>query len=203
MIETDLASVLDEDLVDIFMLLFLMVIAGSIIFVKRLFAAVMLMGIFSLLTAALFVVLDALDVAFTEAAVGAGVTVVLFVSALALIKDDLVGGGDSSNLNNVPLAAAVCIATALALIVGTLDMPLYGDPAAPIHNHVAPHFIEQSGKEIGIPNIVTSVLASYRGYDTMGEVFVVACGALAAGAILGGFGTARGRREDREDDDAG
>jgi multicomponent Na+:H+ antiporter subunit B len=46
---------------------------------------------------------------------------------------------------------------------------------------VAPRYIEESGDEIGVPNIVTSVLASYRGYDTLGEVtviFTAACGVL-------------------------
>ncbi len=45
---------------------------------RNLFAAVMLFGIYSLLSAALFVTLDAVDVAFTEAAVGAGIATILY-----------------------------------------------------------------------------------------------------------------------------
>ena len=52
-------------------------------------------------------------------------------------------------------------------------MPAFGDPNAPVHTHVAPRYIGESGEEVGIPNIVTSVLASYRGFDTLGEVTVV------------------------------
>ena len=72
--------------------------------------------------------------------------------------------------------------TGAVLINATFDMPNYGDPNAPIHQHVAPRYIEESGNEIDVPNIVTSVLASYRGYDTLGEVtviFTAACGVLA------------------------
>ena len=52
-------------------------------------------------------------------------------------------------------------------------MPHLGDPNAPVHQHVAPRYIAESPEEIGIPNMVTSVLASYRGYDTLGEVTVI------------------------------
>ncbi len=44
----------------------------------------MLLGIYSLLMAGLWVVLDAVDVAFTEAAVGAGATTILMLLAIAL-----------------------------------------------------------------------------------------------------------------------
>ena len=47
---------------------------------------VILFGIYSLMTAALFMDLDAVDVAFTEAAVGSGVATVLMLATLALTK---------------------------------------------------------------------------------------------------------------------
>ena len=71
------------------------------------------------------------------------------------------------------LALLVVSLTGAVLVYGTLDMPAYGDPQAPIHQHVAPRYIHTSPEEIGVPNMVTSVLASYRGYDTMGEVCVI------------------------------
>jgi multicomponent Na+:H+ antiporter subunit B len=75
-------------------------------------------------------------------------------------------------------------------------MPAYGDPNAPIHQHVAPHYLEDSTDEIGIPNVVTSVLASYRGYDTFGETTVVLTAAVGAILLLGGAAT---RKQDGED----
>ena len=76
------------------------------------------------------------------------------------------------------------LVTGGALVYGTLDMPRFGDPANVVHHHVADHYIEESGHEIGIPNIVTSVLASYRGYDTMGETTVIFTAAVAVLLLL-------------------
>ena len=65
-------------------------------------------------------------------------------------------------------------------------MPAYGDPNAPIHAHVAPRYINESPKEIGLPNFVTSVLASYRGYDTFGELGVIFTAGVSVMLLLGG-----------------
>lgn len=128
----------------------------------------MLMGIYSLLSASWMLVLDAPDVAFTEAAVGAGVSTVLMLVTLFLTSPvDKESGGKRV------LPLLVVIATGAALVYGTLDMPALGDPYAPDDLHVAPRYIEQSWDEIGVPNVVTAVLASYRGYDTMGETAVI------------------------------
>ena len=72
-----------------------------------------------------------------------------------------------------------------------------GDPTAPIHGHVATRYLEESGEEIGIPNVVTSVLASYRGYDTLGEVTVIFTAGVGVIALLGL------RRRRRNEKDAG
>ena len=77
-----------------------------------------------------------------------------------------VGPGAGEIEHTIPLTGGV-------LVYGTLDLPPFGSPDNPVHHHVAPRYIEESGHEIGVPNIVTSVLASYRGYDTMGETTVI------------------------------
>ena len=82
----------------------------------------------------------------------------------------------------IPLAL---VALAGALVVyGTLGLPAFSDPHAPIHTHVAPRYLEQGLAETGVPNIVTAVLASYRGYDTLGEVVVVFTGGIGVIALL-------------------
>lgn len=165
------------ELVDVTLLLLLGVTALAIIRQKNLFAAVMLAGIYSLLSAGLLVVMDAVDVAFTEAAVGAGISTVLMLGTLALV-----GHQERKPKHRPILPLLVVVITGGVLVYGTLDMPPFGDPANPIHHHVAPHYLEESEHEIGIPNVVTSVLASYRGYDTMGETTVIF--AAAVGVLL-------------------
>ncbi|MAE45005.1 MAG: cation:proton antiporter [Magnetovibrio sp.] len=149
----------------------------------------MLSGIFSLLAAVLYLVMDAVDVAFTEAAVGAGIATMLMLGTLALTT------GVVKEAPRKPLAALLIVSlTGALLIFGTLDMPPYGDPNAPIHHHVAPRYIEKSGSEVGPPNIVTSVLASYRGYDTLGEVTVIFTAAAGILILLGGRRRPRKKR---------
>jgi multicomponent Na+:H+ antiporter subunit B len=59
------------------------------------------------------------------------------------------------------------------LAYGTWDLPPFSDPRSPIHVHVVPRYLNQVMEETGVPNVVTAVLASYRGYDTLGETVVV------------------------------
>ena len=170
------------NLVDIVLISLLAVTAFSLTRVRNLLGAVMLFGIFSLTAAALFVVLDAVDVALTEAAVGAGISTVLMLAAIAIV-----GPAErvSTPANRPWVALVVVVVTGGALIYSTLDMPRLGDPAAPAHNHVSPRYVQDSPDEIGIPNIVTSVLASYRGYDTLGEVMVIFSAGLGVLLLLG------------------
>ena len=159
---------------------FLVAMAVAIARLRDLFAAAMLFAIFSLLSAGLFTLMDAVDVAFTEAAVGVGISTVLILGTLALTADE---EKTSDRRRSLPLI--VVLVTGAALIYGTLDMPHYGDPAAPIHHHVVPRYIEDSPREIGIPNVVTAVLASYRGYDTLGELVVIFTAGIGVLLLLG------------------
>lgn len=152
----------------------------------------MLSGVFSLLSALLFVTLDAVDVAFTEAAVGAGISTVLMLGTLALTSRF---ERPSSHSPAIPLF--VVLVTGAALVYGTLDMPNFGDPNAPAQTHVAPDYIERSPHEIDVPNIVTAILASYRGYDTLGEAAVVFTAGV--GVLLLISGLRRRRRKEEED----
>lgn len=152
----------------------------TIILRRSLFAVVSLFSVYSLLSASIFVVLDAVDVAFTEAAVGAGISTVLMLATLVMT-----GYYTKGPTRSPVLPLIVVTLTGLALVWGTLDMPSFADPNAPVHQHVAPRYIEESPQEIGIPNMVTSVLASYRGYDTMGEVIVVFTALVGVLSLIG------------------
>ncbi|MBF0589624.1 MAG: DUF4040 domain-containing protein [Magnetococcales bacterium] len=168
-----------EQLINIVLLFLLVMVAIAVIKQRNLFTIAMLTGIYSFLTAGLFMDLDAVDVAFTEAAVGAGVTTVLMLSALRLV------GSQQRPTRHPAIALLVVGVTGAALIYGTLDAPNFGDPNAPAHTHVAPRYIEQGPVEVGMPNMVTAVLASYRGHDTLGETVVILTAGLAVLLLLG------------------
>lgn len=177
--------------IEAILFIFMIVLAIYIARLRSLFAAAMLFGIFSLLAAGMQTVMDAVDVAFTEAAVGAGISTVLFLGALGLTTSE-----ETRPVHHRLTGLFVVTATGCLLAYGTLDMPAYGDPNAPIHRHVVPHYLVDSATEVGIPNVVTSVLASYRGYDTFGETTVVLTAAVGAFLLLGGSGVLRKREED-------
>ncbi len=178
----------------------LAMLAGTAITVARVrgvFVSAMLTGIYSLLSAGWMLVLDAPDVAFTEAAVGAGISTVLMLSALALTTNR-----EHRTEHVAALPLAVAIFTGAVLVYGTLDLPIIGDPDAPIHHHVAPRYLEDSPEEIEVPNVVTAVLASYRGYDTLGETTVIFTAGLGVIIILGGARRVLSWQQDRSAEDA-
>jgi multicomponent Na+:H+ antiporter subunit B len=170
-----------DTLVDILLLAFIAICAIAILRLRDLFAVAMMFGLFSLIAAGLFTTMHAPDVAFTEAAVGAGISTILILATLT----QTARRERSQAGRNVLVPLVVVWVTGAVLIYGTVDLPVFGDPAAPAHNHVAPYYITQSPEQIGIPNMVASVLASYRGYDTLGEVVVVFAAAVGVMALLG------------------
>jgi multicomponent Na+:H+ antiporter subunit B len=176
-----------ETFVNVVLLAFLGITAIVILRLRSLFAVAMLSGIYSLVSACIFVVLDAVDVAFTEASVGAGITTVLMLGTLALTKSH-----EKIPVRTPLLPLVVVVLTGAVLMYGTLGMPAFGDPEAPINRHVAPRYIEGTLPETGIPNVVTSVLASYRGYDTLGETTVIFTAGIGVMLLLGRIRRRRG-----------
>ncbi len=170
----------------------LLALAVAILKLKDLFAIAMLSGAFSLVSAGLFTLMDAVDVAFTEAAVGAGFTTVLFLGTLAVTANT----ERQQPFRLGPLLVVLVVGA--VLIWAGLDAPLYGDPTAPVHTHLGAEFIGRAPSEIDMPNIVTAVLASYRGYDTMGETAVIFTAGVGVMLLLGGR---KGRDLDEEDQD--
>jgi len=169
--------------INVTLLAFMAITAVAIVRMTNLFAIIMLFGIFSFLSAAVFVVMDAADVAFTEATVGAGILTVLMLATIALTKDQK---EKQSGSHRPWLPLAVVTVTGAALVYGTLDIPAFGDPEAPAQTHVAAYYLERSVAETGVPNVVTSVLASYRGFDTLGEIVVIFAAGIAVLLLLGG-----------------
>lgn len=82
-------------------------------------------------------------------------------------------------------------ATMLTVLIGALllyaatDLPEWGDPASPASaSPVSSHFIAKTGVDTEVPNMVTAVLADYRGFDTMFETVVIFIAGVAILAIL-------------------
>lgn len=135
---------------------------------RNLFGVIVLGGLYSFLMATVLVAMDAVDVAMTEASVGAGISTVLLLGALYLCKSE-----EAKPVQKPWLPLAVSLAVGAMLVYGTLGLPEFSNPQAPIHVHVVPRYLNEMKAEVDVPNVVTAVLASYRGYDTLGETTVV------------------------------
>ena len=254
-------------LVDSVLLFLVTVCAVAIIEVRSLYAVAMLSSVYSLLMALVWTNMHSMDVAFTEAAVGGGISTILLIGTLVHTRRD---EKPAKRRLHLP-ALLVTILTGAALIYGTFDMPRFGDPNATIHHYRVPEMMSQtvaaaSGREgkqqppegyeapprmtptaaewAGaihaideaedtlraaqhgapglvdgehhegaaeehhegahkhpvddfnghVPNSVTSLLAAYRGFDTMFETTVIFTAGMALIMLL------RRRREEGEDD---
>lgn len=153
--------------------------AVGIVRLRNLFAVVILAAIYSFIIATVFLVLDAPDVAMTEAAVGAGISTVMMLAVLHLTRTE---EGRPRQPQYLPLF--VSLVTGAALVYGTWDLPPFGEPDTPVHTHVGPYYLEQSIPDTGVPNVVASVLTSYRGFDTLGEVIVIFTAAIGVLLLL-------------------
>ena len=174
-------------LVALLFLLLMVVCAVAALRVKDLLAAVIIFGAFSFFAAAFFVVQDALDVAFTEAAVGAVITTVFFVCAIRRTTRRARWIGRAPwGFYYEPLAMLLLVPALVVLLQAAADLPQVGDGASAPFTHVAPYYIEHGHEETGAPNLVTAVLADYRGYDTFGELMVIFTAGVACLLIVGG-----------------
>jgi multisubunit Na+/H+ antiporter MnhB subunit len=146
--------------------LLLVSIAAWTVVTRRTFAAVEGFVAYGLLLSIAWVALNAIDVALTEAAIGAGLTGVLLIGAAARLRTT--EAALSAERPGAPLrglAAAASAAVAGAIAIGVLSLP---DPAPTLAPAVAEHL-----PSIGLGNAVTAVLLAYRGIDTLLESIVV------------------------------
>jgi multicomponent Na+:H+ antiporter subunit B len=171
-----------ESVVSMALLTLLAVVTIGIIRLRTLFGVVIMASIYSFLMATLLIALDAVDVAMTEASVGAGISTVILLATLHLVKTREI---TPPPRNLVALGLALVIGA--ALVWGTLELPSFGTADAVIHQHVAPRYIGESIRETMVPNVVTAVLADYRGYDTLGETTVIFTAGIGVMLLLRGM----------------
>lgn len=174
------------------LLTLLVVITLAIVRMRNLFGVIVLAGVYSFLMASVLIVYDAVDVAMTEAAVGAGVSTVLLLAALHLTKSVEY---PQPRPALVPLLVALGVGA--ALIWATYDLPAFGIADTPINNHVVPYYIQNAIKDTNVGNLVAAILADYRGFDTLGETTVVFTAGIGVLLLL------KGRRPAKTDGDGG
>jgi multicomponent Na+:H+ antiporter subunit B len=173
---------------DVPFLILLILLAFLAVRVKRLFSAVVAFGAYGFVLALEWALMGAVDVAFTEAVIGAGAWTVFMLAALRQTGEEE-GRADRKRLR--PGGMLAVLGLGAMLVISTERMPRWGDPASPASSHVSPRYIEQAVAETATPNMVTAVLGDYRSLDTLIEVVVVFAAGMAILLVLG----TRARRE--------
>lgn len=154
------------------LVVFVILAAVTTALFRDVLSAIVVFGAYSLGMAVLYALLLAPDVAMTEAAIGAGVTTILLLLAVARTTR----GEADVVFERVHWPAAIAsIAFVGALFVLLPSIPAVGDPQAPAWSNpeVTGYYIGNTWADTGVQNAVTAVLAAYRGFDTFGEAVVV------------------------------
>ncbi|MCR9163354.1 MAG: monovalent cation/H+ antiporter subunit A [Nannocystaceae bacterium] len=140
---------------------------------RRLFALIVL-GLSGLGTTLLFVELSAPDLALTQLSVELATTVLILLALFFLPEESEKEGSGARHGRDWMIAGAVGLGVAV-LLFAVLDRPA---------SSIADYYIAQSKPEGGGTNIVNVILVDFRGFDTMGEVTVLAIAAVAIAALL-------------------
>ncbi len=166
------------------MLLVLLVLtAAGAILIRDLISAVLVLGSYGFVLAITWALIGAVDVAFMEAVVGAGLSTVFFLITLFqtnALTDDV------ERQNPYPSWVGVL---GLCLLGGILmstasDLPSLGSPNSPPNVHISPTYLTQSLIDTNTPNVVASVLMDYRAFDTLIETAMIFSAGIAAALLL-------------------
>ncbi len=152
-----------------FIVFLLVIISIKIIIAKDLLEAVIYSSAFSLLIGVSYLLMDAPDVAMTEVALGACLSTCVYLNLLRKLPSNL----KIIQRTRIISASLICLLFVVTLTYMGLELPDYGDKQAPLHTHLTKYYVENTSKDIGIPSFVAAILASYRGYDTLGETSVI------------------------------
>jgi multicomponent Na+:H+ antiporter subunit B len=155
--------------------------AGMAIVVKDLISAVFVLGSYSFFMALVWAWMGAVDVAFIEAVVGAGLATVFFLLVLFQMpqKDTII-----KRTPTPKMALFALPPLGLLLFYATTDLPEFGDPGSPASSHISPFYLENTVKDTLTPNAVTSIIMDYRSLDTLIETLVIFTAGVACAAVL-------------------
>ena len=170
-------------LVELALVAFVLATAVAAALLRDVLAAIIASGAYSLGIAIIGVYLRAPDVALTEAAVGAGVMTLLFLLTIAkTVRPPGERTLERIDVRAVGVAAAFVVVLSTTLValppVGAADSPVATDD-------VTNYYLENAYDETEVQNAVTAILASYRGFDTLGEAVVVYSAGVGMLVLLG------------------
>ena len=147
---------------------------------KNLRISILWLSIFSILSCIIYLIMDAPDVAMTEAALGSCITTVIFLKLAQVYTTPSQESSIYIKLTGFIISASF----GAILIYAGQDLASYGTSGTPVHSGAQEYYNTNTYNEIGIPSFVAGILASYRGYDTLGETAVIFIAGLCVVMII-------------------
>ncbi len=147
---------------------------------KNLVESIIIMSVFSLFIGICYLFMDAPDVAMTETALGACLSTCVLLNLVKIVGEDT----GKTRKSKTIFATILCSVFVICLSWAALDLPLFGAPDSPLQSHLTKYYVENTHSDIAIPSMVAAILASYRGYDTLGETAVILIAGLAVLVII-------------------
>lgn len=142
---------------------------------KTLLNSIIVLSAISFLLVLIYLLMDAPDVAMTEAAIGACLSTCVLLNITKTTGETI---KKPTNYYKI-LAIILCAFLFILLCYVSTDLESFGSTSSPVHSHISRYYIENTYKEINIPSFVAAILASYRGFDTLGETTVILIAGLA------------------------
>lgn len=71
------------------------------------------------------------------------------------------------------LGVIITLIITAILLIGSEDLPRFGNENSPTNNEVTKYYLENTTKETGAENIVTGIILDYRAFDTFIESSVL------------------------------
>jgi len=143
---------------------------------RNMLESIIIMSVFSLFISICYLLMDAPDVAMTETALGACLSSCVLINVTNIVGEN---AGNPPQKMRIILSALLCAAFIACLTLAAIDLPEFGIADSPLQTHLTAHYMENTKKDIAIPSVVAAVLASYRGFDTLGETVVILIAGLA------------------------
>lgn len=163
---------------EIVFLLILIICAVAILVSNNLISITIYSGVFSMAITLVYLLMAAPDVAMTESSIGALISTAMLIKAMQITNLKITHDKylTVKNVTGFFLLALF----ALMMIYAFAELPDYGQVYSPVNSYISRDYIKNTPVEIGIPSSVAAVLASYRGFDTLGETLVI----MIAGIVI-------------------
>lgn len=153
----------------------------AIVFSRSLINSIIFMSSGSVLLMLCYLLMDAPDVSMTEAAIGSSLSTILLLRFVYNVNETI---HSSCKLHNKIIGVFISGLLLFIMMYALYDITPYGDLNHSFHSHISKYYIENTYKDIGVSSFVAAILASYRGYDTLGETTVILTAAVAIAVIL-------------------